>query len=226
MMQDMMLVLSLLARGILLGLSAAAPIGPVNVEIARRTLRHGFLSGFFTGLGAVTVDVFYMVLVGIGVRLLIQHTAFYWALVMAGVVFLIYLGAASLRSAIRGFRSGAEGQWEQFTQQDTRASAHNAYLTGLFMTLFNPMTLAFWFVAVPAAVGPIASQPQRELPMMGLGVFLGTVIWVLFFAGSLSMAVRCSTHRGRWLPLADLIGGATLIVFAAMALWNSIRPLL
>ena len=37
----MPLVAILLGNGLLLGLGAAAPIGPVNVEIARRTLRHG-----------------------------------------------------------------------------------------------------------------------------------------------------------------------------------------
>lgn len=221
-----MTILLLLVRGILLGLSAAAPIGPVNVEIARRTLRHGFASGFFTGLGAVTVDVFYMVLAGVGVRLLVQKTPFYWALVLAGAAFLIYLGGMSLRAAVRGFRGGAEQQWQELTRENSRASARNAYLTGLFMTLLNPMTLAFWFIAVPAAVGPIASQPQRELPIMGVGVFLGTVIWVIFFAGLLGLAVRRSNNRARWLPLADLIGGAMLIAFAALALWNSVRPLL
>ena len=41
------------ARGILLGWGVAVPLGPVNVEIARRTLRRGFRAGFFLGMGAV-----------------------------------------------------------------------------------------------------------------------------------------------------------------------------
>ena len=40
---------ALLLQGILIGLGAAVPIGPVNVEIARRTLRGGFLAGLFLG---------------------------------------------------------------------------------------------------------------------------------------------------------------------------------
>ena len=38
--------LSVLGGGILLGLGAAAPIGPVNLEIARRAMRFGFWAGF------------------------------------------------------------------------------------------------------------------------------------------------------------------------------------
>ena len=41
-----------LSRGILLGWGVAVPLGPVNVEIARRTLRGGFRAGFFLGMGA------------------------------------------------------------------------------------------------------------------------------------------------------------------------------
>ncbi|MGA2501211.1 MAG: LysE family transporter [Tepidisphaeraceae bacterium] len=57
-----------IGKGIILGLGAAAPIGPVNVEIARRTLRGGFPAGFFLGLGAVTVDVSYAILVSLSIR--------------------------------------------------------------------------------------------------------------------------------------------------------------
>ena len=63
--------LGLFARGVIFGLGAAVPIGPVNVEIARRTLRAGFRSGFFLGCGAVTIDVTYAILpvhVGVLVR--------------------------------------------------------------------------------------------------------------------------------------------------------------
>ena len=34
-----------IANGVLIGLGAAVPIGPVNVEIARRTLRSGWAAG-------------------------------------------------------------------------------------------------------------------------------------------------------------------------------------
>lgn len=226
-----MMTVWLLARGILLGLAAAAPIGPVNIEIARRTFRHGFAAGVFTGMGAVSVDVLYLTLSGIGVRLLVQQTAAYRAIGLAGAALLAYLGTMSLRAAIGGFRGGEAAAPQRWGEPSPpapwrSASAPNAYLTGFLMTLLNPMTLAFWFIAVPAAVGAIASQPRSELPIMGVGVFLGTALWVVTFAGLLDIAARRSTHRARWLPLADLIGGAMLIAFAALALWNSTRTLI
>src|SRR5215213_940832 len=61
------------AAGILLGLGAAIPIGPVNVEIARRALRHGFWAGVALGLGAVTVDVFYAIVSTLSFTKVLNH---------------------------------------------------------------------------------------------------------------------------------------------------------
>jgi threonine/homoserine/homoserine lactone efflux protein len=97
-------------------------------------------------------------------------------------------------------------------------------VTGVLMTLLNPMTLAFWFVAVPALAGPVMPGRGGELPLVCAGVFVGTVSWVVFFAGVLSLAGRF--RRNWWLAAADAAGGAAMLVFAAAALLSSIQSLL
>jgi threonine/homoserine/homoserine lactone efflux protein len=92
------------------------------------------------------------------------------------------------------------------------------------MTLFNPMTLAFWFVAVPFLAVPGDIGARRNLPLVCAGVFAGTVGWVVFFAGALALAGRY--RRNWWLAAADAVGGAVLLVFAAAALLSSVRALL
>ena len=86
------------------------------------------------------------------------------------------------------------------------------------MTLLNPLTLAFWFVAVPGAVGPITEDPARDLPMICAGVFAGTLGWVVLFAGALALAGRWL--RPWWATAADALGGLTLLGFALLALWR------
>src|SRR3954469_25980234 len=83
--------LALLARGLLLGLGAAVPIGPVNVEIARRALRGGFLAGFALGCGAVSVDVLYAVLSSLSFVRLLTHPAVSRSIGVLGVILLSYL---------------------------------------------------------------------------------------------------------------------------------------
>src|SRR5215211_3016441 len=87
----------ILWKGITLGLGAAAPIGPVNVEIARRAIRGGFFAGFLLGLGAVTVDVTYVVLASFSVRLFLDRPRVMLGMGVAGGAFLILLGFECLR---------------------------------------------------------------------------------------------------------------------------------
>lgn len=48
-----------LLRGLVIGLSIAAPVGPIGVLCIRRTLTKGQVSGLVSGLGAATADAFY-----------------------------------------------------------------------------------------------------------------------------------------------------------------------
>ena len=215
--------LELIAKGLLLGLGAAVPIGPVNVQIARQTLRHGFFAGFALGCGAVSVDVFYAVLASVGAQRLTSSPPLEWSLRIGGVLLLGYLGLASLGGERDAWRA------DLVTTSNARATiplagVARAYATGLLMTLLNPMTLAFWFIAVPALAGSVAKGGHAELPLVCAGVFGGTIGWVLFFAGVLALAGR--SRRNWWLAAADAAGGAALLVFAAAALLSSIRPLL
>src|SRR5688500_11373520 len=89
--------IALFAQGVALGLGAAVPIGPVNVQVARQVLRGGFLRGFALGCGAVSVDVLYAVMAGEGMRRLEQSGALEWSLRVGGVVLLAYLGVMCIR---------------------------------------------------------------------------------------------------------------------------------
>jgi threonine/homoserine/homoserine lactone efflux protein len=207
--------------GVILGLGAAAPIGPVNVEIARRTLRGGFVHGWLVGCGAVTVDVCYAVLTGLSLTLtgVLNYPFVRPAMGLGGAAFLAYLAVSCFR--------GAAAQWRTGGAEITAAPAgvHRHYLSGLVMNLLNPMIIMFWFVVVPAAIGSITTNPRRDLPYVCLGVFLGTCGWCAAFAGAVNLSgALMGAGRRRFLVTADLAGGVTLLLFALAAAWNSVRP--
>jgi len=209
----------LFLNGLALGLGAAAPIGPVNVEIARRTLRFGRRAGFLLGCGAVTVDVGYAVVTSSASVALQRVHQIRWlniGLTVAAAIFLSYLAFLCLRSAARGHvavvespnGSGpplARGKWSD-------------YVTGLLMTSLNPMTLGFWFVAVPGAVGEQSGKNGLGLPVVCAGVFLGAFSWVCCFTW---LVGHLKTFGGqRWLRWIDLTGGLLLLAFALGAIWR------
>src|SRR5262245_8656469 len=121
-----------LISGVALGLGAAMPIGPVNVEMARRAIRGGFRAGAALGCGAVTVDVAYALLSWLGVEQVTRIAWVYWTLALGGVLLLTYLGTMSLLSALRE-------PTEDPLAPPPVASLHGSYLTGVLMTATNPL---------------------------------------------------------------------------------------
>jgi threonine/homoserine/homoserine lactone efflux protein len=202
--------MALLLGGIALGLGAAMPIGPVNVEMARRALRGGFFAGAALGCGAVSVDVCYALLYWVGVAQFTQINWVYWTLALAGVGLLVYLGVGSLRSAFKGAEP-------EIAETQSLPSVRGGYLTGLLMTATNPMTVAYWFSVLPAAVGN-TGRGLSDLPIICLGVLLGTLAWVVFLSTLLGVAGRY--RQPWWLRAADATGGVFMLAIAVIALWR------
>nr|WP_063867896.1 hypothetical protein [Paenibacillus sp. Soil766] len=59
-----------LLKGLLLGFSIGAPVGPIGILCMRRTLTLGRLHGFLSGLGAATADAIYGFIAGFGLTLI------------------------------------------------------------------------------------------------------------------------------------------------------------
>ncbi len=59
-------ILDFVFKGMLIGIIASAPMGPVGVLCVQRTLNKGRWYGFVTGGGAAASDIFYAVITGVG----------------------------------------------------------------------------------------------------------------------------------------------------------------
>lgn len=134
--------LEFLVKGLLIGFSIAAPVGPIGLLTIRRTLAAGWASGFATGMGAACADAVYGAaaafgLAAVSAALVAQQ---FW-LRIAGGAFLLYLGARTFLAAPA----------ERTIAGDGRAIA-GAWLSSLLLTLTNPMTILS-FVAVFAGLG-------------------------------------------------------------------------
>ena len=53
-------------KGLLIGFSIAAPVGPIGLLCIQRTIAYGRKSGSVSGLGAATADGFYGMVAGLG----------------------------------------------------------------------------------------------------------------------------------------------------------------
>jgi threonine/homoserine/homoserine lactone efflux protein len=81
-------------KGMAIGFSIAAPVGPIGLLCIRRSLAEGSVTGLAVGLGAATADAAYGAVAAFGLTavsgFLIGHRL--W-LSLIGGLFLCYLGA-------------------------------------------------------------------------------------------------------------------------------------
>lgn len=209
-------MIGLLASGILLGLSVAAPIGPVNVAVIRRGLAAGFVPAWMLGLGAATADTFYVILVFLGVApLLAESLVFRIALWTFGGAFLIYLGVTSARphQVLSDPGVGA------------RQAEMHPYIAGLGMTLLNPMTIVSWLAIGGAFFSTIALLERGVIGATFVaGIFVGSAMWFSGIALVLHFARRWVNDRILW--IVSLIASAILVLFGLGFIFQAIKTLL
>ena len=84
-------------KGLIVGFVIAAPVGPIGVLCAMRTLTHGRRAGFFSGMGAATADSLYGFIAAFGLTyisdFLTGHQ--YWLRLVGGGLLCI-IGARTI----------------------------------------------------------------------------------------------------------------------------------
>ena len=89
-------IFDIVFKGLLIGIIASAPMGPVGVLCVQRTLNKGRWYGFVTGCGAALSDMIYAGITGLGMGLVVDFvsndtTRFY--LQIAGSIMLLLFGS-------------------------------------------------------------------------------------------------------------------------------------
>lgn len=201
--------LDLFLRGLIIGFSIAAPVGPIGVLCIRRTLTEGRASGFLSGLGAATADALYGCVAGFGLTVisgfLIDQR--FWIQLIGGI-FLLALGIKTLRSIPAERAAAASG-----------SGLAASYASTLLLTLTNPMTILS-FAAIFAALGVADTGGDLSAAArLVLGVFIGSAAWWLILSGGVGlMREKLSAVVLRW---TNRLSGAILLVFGAVAVWQA-----
>ncbi len=205
---------SLFLRGLVIGFSIAAPVGPIGVLCIRRTLADGRISGLVTGLGAATADGMYGCVAGFGLTfissVLIDQQL--W-LQLFGGLFLCYLGVKTLVSkpAEQEAKVGSTGLL-------------SSYASTFLLTVTNPMTIIS-FAAIFAGLGLAnTSGSYASALILVLGVFLGSAAWWLLLSGGVGLfRDKFNTQAMLWV---NRISGVVIAVFGAIALGSLLKGFL
>lgn len=187
---------------ILLGISLAAPIGPINAAQLDRGIRKGFFHAWMIGLGAVVADGVYMLIVYMGFVHIIDSPFIKTFLWLFGCFVLLYTGIECIVSR------------KQVTTDDSRETepAYQSFLSGFVISITNPLTILFWLGIYGSVLANTASAYGREdLFLYSSAIFIGLFIW------DISMAAVSSGFRRFFdrniLSSISIISGLVMIGF-------------
>lgn len=193
-------------RGLLLGFSIAAVVGPIGLLCISRTLQRGFLYGFVTGLGAATADGMYGGIAAFGLTLISTFLVSQqlWIRLLGGL-FLLYLGIRTMLT-----------RPSQRTAQSRDSSFFGAYVSTLLLTLTNPLTILS-FAAIFAGLGVgVSGRNGLAATLVVAGVFCGSGTWWLLLSGGVGL-LREKMTAG-WLTWINRCAGAALTLFGLVAI--------
>ena len=193
-------------QGALIGLSIAAPVGPIGALTIRRTLAQGQAIGLATGMGAATADAIYGAVAGFGLSAvtdaLMGHAR--WLRLFGGA-FLVYLGAKTFFAQPRAL--------------DATSAARGlaaAYGSTFLLTLANPTTILS-FIGIFAGLGLGGVRSSYTLAaLFVVGVFAGSALWWLILSWSVArLRSRLPPPALRWV---NRISGTVIAGFGVVAL--------
>jgi putative LysE/RhtB family amino acid efflux pump len=195
---------TVLSAGMLLGLSIAAPVGPMGLLCINRTLTRGLPGGLAIGAGIATGDAAYGAIAAFGFSAVTSLlVAYALPLRLLGGAFLIWLG-------IQAFR--AVGQQRQARDGGRSNGLARAYAVAVGLTLTNPSTILS-FIAAFTALGLATREGGAWVTVAG--VFAGSALWWLVLCSAVALGRRALTPGlMRWI---DRLSALFLIAFGGAA---------
>ena len=211
MKSDLILEKYTLVQNILLGLTLAAPIGPVNLEIIKRGLNYGFKQAFLTGFGAMCADTTYLILIFFGLTSFLNFAFMKIVLGIAGSIILIYLGAMSAKVFFRHVDA---------TENQPHRLFKTSFITGYVLAISSPMTIVWWTGVFGAL---LAAQTQTQTNISAffscLSILLGCFLWVFFLAAALHWGKKIINEK--MTRVISLFAGLFLILFGIYFLYRT-----
>ncbi|MFM9986331.1 MAG: LysE family translocator [Flavobacteriales bacterium] len=197
-----------LLKGIVLGISVAAPVGPIGVLCIKRSLTEGRRSGLVTGMGATVADTIYGAIAAFGLTFvtdfLLEHEFF---VRIFGGLFLIVMGVRLFTA-----KPPADVVME-------KGNMWHHFMSTILLTASNPATVLF-FLAAFAGLGMETGKDTTLSLMIVLGVLIGSAVWWL----SLSYFVSIFRSKIKIQKLIGLnkISGSFIIACGLYALVSAI----
>jgi len=197
-------------KGVMVGLGASIPLGPIGVLCVQRTLSKGRISGFVSGMGAAIVDTFYAALSVIGLAYIQgvfeSHEGYFLCF---GGVLVIFIG----------LKIYLTNPVKQIRKTNTKMHRLEDFISVTLLTLSNPGAL-FLILGLFALVGLNINADSGSMTISTVlwGVFVGAGIW--WYSLSTSISLFRKKFRLKQLWMINRVSG---IIIMALGLISTLK---
>lgn len=199
--------LTLIIKGILIGLLVSIPLGPMGVLVIQRTVNKSRMAGLLSGIGAALSDTFYAVIAGYSLTFIIDFIHQY-ELVFQIVGALVLLGL--------GIHIFFKNPVAELRKYRLRGNTHfHDIISSFLVTFSNPLAI-FVFLAVFASSGVIKNLEHSYYSLFViLGIFVGATAWWFLLSGIVSLFRHKINLRVLW--WINKSAGLTIIIFVLVS---------
>ncbi len=206
-------ILSTILKGIIIGVLASAPMGPVGILCVQRTLNKGRWYGFVTGIGATMSDLFYAIITGVGMSFVMNlitnaHNQFF--LQITGSIMLLIFGIYSFRSnpTKNMHKSG-----------NTKGTFIHNGVTAFLVTLSNPLIIILFMASFAQLAFVIPGHPFVML-IGYVSIVMGALLWWFGLTWLIDKIRIKFDYYG--IILINRIIGSVVILFSVVVLIGTI----
>ncbi len=207
-------ILQLLLKGMLIGIIASAPMGPIGILCIQRTLNKGRWYGFVTGIGAAFSDIFYALITGLGMSFVMDFitnpTYKFWLQIIGSSILMLF--------GVYCWLSDPRKNMHQSGKHNKGSLWHNG-ITAFLVTFSNPLII-FLFMATFAQLAFVIPSHPVEMTLGYMSIFFGAVLWWFGLTWLVDKVRTIFDMNG--IVIINKIIGSAVIVFSLVALIGTI----
>ena len=207
--------MSPIIQNIILGITLAAPVGPVSVEVIRRGLRNGFMAAFIVALGSAFGDFACLMVAYLGLSKFIAIPEVKMVIWILSSFLLVFLGIKTI------YDSKKQNILEKKTSVKENKSA---FFLGFALAFINPVTIIWWLGIFAVILG---DSPDSSFTIMAFlsnaTIILGVIIWFLLLSSFLNYGKKFINETIlKWITIT---AGTGLICFGISFFYRAIITL-
>ena len=209
-------IVDLVFKGMLIGMVASAPMGPVGILCVQRTLNKGRWFGFVTGIGAAISDIIYAGITGFGMAFVMDfvnndQNKFYLQII--GSVLLLGFGLYTYRS------DPTKNMRQSGMQRGT--FWYNTW-TAFLVTFSNPLII-FLFMALFAQFAFVIPDHPFEMFVGFASIVGGALLWWYGLSWLVDKVRTILDAQG--IRIINRVIGAVVTIFSVVSLFGTVTNL-